>query len=203
MNLSIEGLNSLHIDVLQEIGNIGAGNAATALASMIDKKVDMDVPSVKILDLTEVGAALGGEEIVVSGVYFEVIGDIQGNIMFLLDIESAKTLTNILMGRDDEVETLDEMDESALREIGNILSGAYVSSLSSLTGLNIKTSVPSLCTDMAGAILSVPAIQFGCIGDKVLLVETVLKDGDDTVTGNFLLIPDTNSFTTLLDSLGV
>ncbi|MFW5648392.1 MAG: chemotaxis protein CheC [Candidatus Alkaliphilus sp. MAG34] len=203
MDLSIENLNNLHLDVLQEIGNIGAGNAVTALANMINKKVDMDVPSVKILNFSDISAILGGEEIVVSGVYFGITGDIEGNIMFLLDIESAKTLINILMGRDNKTEILDEMDKSALQEIGNILSGAYISSLSSLTGLDIKISVPSLCIDMAGAILSVPAIQFGHTGDKVLLVETVLQDGDNMVTGNFLLIPETSSFPTLLNSLGV
>ncbi len=203
MDLSIESLNNLHLDILQEIGNIGAGNAATALANMINKKVNMNVPSVKILDFNSVSAILGGEEIVVSGVYFEVTGDIEGNIMFLLDIKSAKTLTNILMGRDNKTEMLDEMDKSALQEIGNILSGAYISALSSLTGLNIKISVPSLCIDMAGAILSVPAIQFGYTGDKILLVETVVRDGDNMVTGNFILIPETSSFTTLLNSLGV
>lgn len=203
MDLSIESLNNLHLDVLREIGNIGAGNAVTALANMINKRVDMKVPSVRILDFNDVSTILGGEEIVVSGVYFEVEGDIKGNIMFLLDIKSAKILTNILMSKDDFSETLDEMDRSALQEIGNILSGAYISSLSSLTGLNITISVPSLCIDMAGAILSVPAIQFGYIGDKVLLIETVLQDGNDTVKGNFFLIPETNSFTTLLNSLGV
>ncbi len=203
MTLSIEDLNNLHLDALREIGNIGAGNAATALASMINKRIDMNVPSVRILDFNDVCAVLGGEEKVVSGVYFEIEGDIEGNIMFLLDLKSAKILTNILMGREDQAEVLDEMDRSALQEIGNILSGAYISSLSSLTNLNIKISVPSLCVDMAGAIISVPAIQFGYIGDKVLFIETVLQDGNDTVKGNFFLIPESKSFKTILNSLGV
>ncbi|QUH20813.1 chemotaxis protein CheC [Alkaliphilus sp. B6464] len=203
MDLSIEDLNNLHLDVLREIGNIGAGNAATALAGLINKRIDMNVPSVKILDFNDVSAVLGGEEIVVSGVYFEVDGDIEGNIMFLLDLRSAKVLTNILMGREDPSNELDEMDHSALQEIGNILSGAYISSLSSLTNLNIKISIPSLCIDMAGAIISVPAIQFGYMGDKVLLIETILQDGNDTVKGNFFLIPEAKSFKTLLNSLGV
>jgi len=203
MDLSIEDLNNLHLDVLREIGNIGAGNAATALAGMINKRIDMSVPSVKILDFNDVSTVLGGEEIVVSGVYFEVEGDIEGNIMFLLDLKSAKILTNVLMGRDDDSKELDEMDRSALQEIGNILSGAYISSLSSLTNLNIKISIPSLCIDMAGAIISVPAIQFGYMGDKVLLIETVLQDGNDTVKGNFFLIPESKSFKIILNSLGV
>ena len=203
MTLSIEDLNNLHLDALREIGNIGAGNAATALAGMINKRIDMNVPSVKILNFNDVCTVLGGEEMVVAGVYFEVDGDIVGNIMFLLELKSAKVLTNILMGRDDYNKELDEMDYSALKEIGNILSGAYISSLSSLTNLNIKISIPSLCIDMAGAIISVPAIQFGYMGDKVLLIETILQDGSNTVKGNFFLIPESKSFKTLLNSLGV
>lgn len=199
----IEDLNTMHIDTLREIGNIGAGNAATALSKMLDKKIDMEVPSVKILDFSDLSNVLGGEENVVAGIYFDVSGDIDGNIMFLLDTMSSKILTGMLMGRGDYSKELDEMDKSALQEVGNILSGSYISSLTSLTGLNMTLSIPSLCIDMAGAILSVPAIQFGYTGDKVLLIETKLRDGNDLVKANFFLIPDANSFGNLLKSLGV
>lgn len=200
---NIDDLNTMHLDTLREIGNIGAGNAATALAKMLDKKIDMEVPSVKILDFSDISNVLGGEENVVAGIYFDVNGDIEGNIMFLLDVMSSKVLTGMLMGREDYSKELDEMDRSALQEVGNILSGSYISSLSSLTGLNMALSIPSLCIDMAGAILSVPAIQFGYTGDKVLLIETKLRDGNDLVKANFFLIPNTESFGNLLKSLGV
>ncbi|KAB3535858.1 chemotaxis protein CheC [Alkaliphilus pronyensis] len=203
MTFTIEDLNNLHLDVLREIGNIGSGNAASALAKMINKRIDMDVPIVQILAFEDVAAILGGEEMVVAGIYFEVEGDITGNIMFLLDIASSKILTSILMGREDGSEELDEMDRSALQEVGNILSGSYISSLSALTGLKIKLSVPSLCIDMAGAILSVPAIQFSQTSDKIVLIETLLKEGSNQVKGNFFLIPDSKSFDKLLQSLGV
>ncbi len=203
MTFSLEDLNNEHIDVLREVGNIGAGNAATALAKMVQKKIDMDVPIVQILSFEDVAAILGGEEMVVSGIYFQVEGDINGNIMFVLDIASSKVLTGMLMGRDDYSGDLDDMDYSALQEIGNILSGSYISSLNMLTGLKLKLSVPSLCVDMAGAILSVPAIQFSQTGDKVVLIETILKDGNSLVKGNFFLIPDEPSFIILLKSLGV
>jgi chemotaxis protein CheC len=163
----------------------------------------MEVPSVKILDFSDISNVLGGEENVVAGIYFDVNGDIEGNIMFLLDVMSSKVLTGMLMGREDYSKELDEMDRSALQEVGNILSGSYISSLSSLTGLNMALSIPSLCIDMAGAILSVPAIQFGYTGDKVLLIETKLRDGNDLVKANFFLIPNTESFGNLLKSLGV
>ncbi|QUH26303.1 chemotaxis protein CheC [Serpentinicella alkaliphila] len=203
MAFSVNDLNNLHLDVLREIGNIGAGNAATALATLINKKVDMNVPKIQILDYNDISQILGGEEAVVAGIYFGVDGDIEGNIMFLLDYGSSKKLTGMLMGKDDNREELDDMDRSALQEIGNILSGSYISSLSALTGLFLNLSVPSLCIDMAGAILSVPAIQFGYVSDKVLLIETELMEGNDLVKANFFLIPDINSFDILLNSLGV
>lgn len=202
-SMSIESLNQQHLDVLKEIGNIGAGNAATALARMLDKKIDMDVPKIKILDIQEVAKVLGGEENIVAGIYFNVHGDIQGNIMFLLDIHSSKLLTNMLMGKSSSEDQLDEMDRSALQEVGNILSGAYISSLVALTNFNIQLSVPSLAVDMAGAVMSVPAIQFSEISDKVLFIETELKEGEDLVEARFFLIPDEPSFEKILNSLGV
>ncbi len=202
-SMSIESLNQQHIDVLKEIGNIGAGNAATALAGMLGKKIDMDVPKVKILGIREVAEVLGGEENIVAGIYFNVHGDIQGNIMFLLDLDSSKLLTNMLMGKSRENGELDEMDRSALREVGNILSGAYIASLVSLTNFDIQHSVPSLAVDMAGAVMSVPAIQFSHISDKVLFIETELKEGEDLVEARFFLIPDEPSFKKILNSLGV
>ncbi len=203
MSFSLDDMNNTYLDVLKEIGNIGSGNAASALAKMLQKRIDMDVPNVRLLSFEDVAAVLGGEEMVVAGIYFQVEGDIDGNIMFLLDISSSKVLTSMLMGREDYSGDLDEMDRSALQEIGNILSGSYISSLSALTGLKMKLSIPSLCIDMAGAILSVPAIQFSQTFDNVLLIETILTEGDYQVKGNFFLIPDSESFEKLLESLGV
>ncbi|MBB6216500.1 chemotaxis protein CheC [Anaerosolibacter carboniphilus] len=203
MGISIEELDSQQIDVLKEIGNIGAGNAATALAKMIDRKIDMNVPKVEILEFKEVAELLGGPEVPVCGIYFRVDGDISGSIMFLLTLKSSTTLTNMIMPTSGDMEIPDEIGQSALQEIGNILSGSYISSLSALTGLSIKISVPSLAIDMAGAILSVPIIQFGQVGDHVLLIETEFNEGNNEVKGFFFLIPDVDSFEILLKSLGV
>ncbi|MCG8539795.1 MAG: chemotaxis protein CheC [Clostridia bacterium] len=200
--LDIDKLNSLVLDVLKEIGNIGAGNAATALAKMLNKKIDMNVPKVKVLDFADVPELIGGAESLVCSVLFTIEGDLKGSIMFLLDINSSKTLVRLLMDGY-ELNNIDDFAKSALNEIGNILSGAYVSSLSSLTGLNMKISVPSLAIDMAGAILSVPAIQFGQVSDKILIIETEFLEGSDNVSGYFLLVPDYDSYDVLLKSLGV
>ena len=205
MSIDISSLDSMQIDVLKEIGNIGAGNAVTALSKMVSKRIDMKVPKVNILEFKEVADLVGGPDVLVAGIYFGVKGDIDGSIMFLIDINSSKMLANLLLGKNEikEDKDLDEMELSALQELGNILAGSYLSSLSSLTGLSTGVSVPSIAIDMAGAILSVPLILFGQVGDHVLLIETQFIEGENHVKGNFFLIPEEKSFKILLESLGV
>lgn len=203
-NESVEDLNSQYLDVLQEIGNIGAGNATTALAKMINKKVDMSVPKVRILEFKDMGNILGGEENLVVGILFNVIGDINGMMMYVLEKKSAHTLANILMGRDlSYSEEFSDMDFSALQELGNILTSSYLSSLSTLTQLRVKPLTPQIAYDMAGAILSVPAIEFGKIDDRVLFIESNVEDGTESVGGYFILVADVGSFKIILKSLGV
>ncbi|NLY67349.1 MAG: chemotaxis protein CheC [Tissierellia bacterium] len=193
--------NDIIIDVLKEIGNIGSGNAVTALASMLSKKINMSVPRVRIIDIKQVPTILGGEEELVVGIYLDLNNDIEGNIMFILDIESAFNLLEMLLNK--KIKEFDEISVSALSEVGNIVASSYVNSLSTLTGLKITISIPSVAIDMAGAILSVAAIQFGLIADQVLFIETVFEEGIHSVKGNLFLLPDINSFKKMLSRLGV
>ncbi|MBZ2173851.1 chemotaxis protein CheC [Schnuerera sp. xch1] len=196
-----ENFNSTILDVLKEIGNIGSGNAATALANMLSKRVNMNVPKVKIIEFKDVPMIVGGEEKLVVGIYLNLRDDVKGNILFLLDMESAINLVNLLLNK--KVKELDDISISALSEVGNIVASSYVNSLSALTGLKVKISVPSLAIDMAGAILSVPAIQFGLISDHVLLIETIFKEGENFVKGKLFLLPDIDSYKKILSNLGV
>ena len=202
-NFDLNNVDSIYYDVLKEIGNIGAGNAATALAQMLQTKVDMKVPKVELLDFDKVGEAMGGEELIMAGIYLVVEGDITGSIMFLLEEKSAHVLVSKLMGMPcSSEESFSDMEISALKEIGNIITGSYLSSLSSLTNLTITASVPDLSIDMAGAILSVPAIEFGALGDKILMIETAFTD-DVELNGYFILVPDLESYDKMLGSLGL
>jgi chemotaxis protein CheC len=205
MVTDINDLNNMHLDVLREIGNIGAGNAATALAKLLNRKIDMDVPRAKILEFKDVNEILGGAELPVVGILLKVSGDLTGNIMFILQQQAAALLVNMLMGRplDSEQREFSEIELSALKEIGNILAGSYLSSLSALTNLKIISSVPDLAIDMAGAILSVPAIEFGKVGDTVLYIETEFSEGSARVVGDFFLVPDYDTYDVLLNALGV
>lgn len=199
--ININEMSDQYFDVLKEIGNIGAGNATTALSQLMGAKVDMKVPQVKLMEFKEVGTTMGGEEQIVAGIYLVVEGDITGSIMFMQRKESARNMISKLMGMEVTGEEFSEMEQSALKEIGNIIAGAYLNSLSTLTNLTIYPSVPELCIDMAGAILSVPAIEFGTIADKLLLIQTDFTDEMD-LSGYFILVPDEESYAKILQSLG-
>ena len=202
-DLSIEQMSETYMDVLKEIGNIGAGNAMTALSQMLQCKVDMKVPQVKLLELRDMGAMVGSEEQLMAGVFLGVEGDITGSIMFLIELESAKSLIKkIMMGYSSGAELLDEMEMSALQEVSNIITGAYLNSLSMLTNLKIYPTPPSTSIYMAGAILSVPAIEFGALGDKILLIQSQFYD-EVAIDGYFVLIPDMESYKKILTSLGM
>ena len=200
---SLDQVNDMYFDVLKEIGNIGAGNATTAISNMLNPEVDMDVPKVEFMKVQELPTAISAEEETVVGIYLEVESDIGGSMMFLLKMGSAQYLVNHLMGRpDDYAEEFNEMDISAIKEIGNIISGSYLSALSAMTNMVITSSIPYLAIDMAGAILSVPAIQFGQYGDNALLIQTEFG-GDVRIQGFFILMPDVESYDKILTSLGI
>ena len=199
--MTIEQMSDQYFDVLKEIGNIGAGNATTALSTMLGTRVDMMVPKVRLMEFKEVGTTLGGEEQLVAGIYLVVDGDIHGSIMFVQKKESARAMVQKLMGMPPEGDDFSEMELSALKEIGNVITGAYLNSLSTLTNLTIYPSVPDICIDMAGAILSVPAIEFGAVSDKMLLIQTDFAD-NDAMSGYFILVPDEESDEKILHALG-
>lgn len=206
--IDLNRMDNMQYDVLREIGNIGAGNATTALSQMINAKVAMNVPKVELLEFKELSEIVGGAENIVVGILFTLGGDIDGMMMFMMDKVASMHLVDILLGNIQQLETsveaeFSEMGLSALSEIGNIISGAYLSSLSSLTSLTITSSIPYMAIDMAGAILSVPAIEFGKIGDRALLIETKFGDIDNFVNGYFILIPTLNSYSAILKSLGL
>lgn len=204
--VKLDQMDNMQFDVLREIGNIGAGNATTALSQMLSAKVDMKVPKIELLEFHELAEMIGGAENIVVGILLTLEEDIDGMMMFLMEKGAAKRTVQMLMGgyaQEDGGDDFSEMELSAMQEIGNIITGAYLSSLSTLTNLTITSSVPYMAIDMAGAILSVPAIEFGKISDKALLIETEFGDAGEAVNGYFILIPTLESYSQILTSLGL
>lgn len=200
----IKRFADFQMDVLKEVGNIGAGHAATALSTMLDKPVDMRVPSVKIVPFGDISDSVGGAEQTVIAVFLRVEGDSPGNLFFLFTEGSARMLMNSLLNCESEEEdSYTEMELSVLQEIGNILAGSYLSSLAELTGLRLTPSVPSLAIDMAGAILSYGVLQYGEMGEHALFIDTAFLDGNEAIEGNFFFIPDPQAFDSLFKALGV
>lgn len=192
----------MQFDVLKELGNIGAGNATTALSKLINAKIDMKVPKVDLIDIQGITSMMGDEETVMVAILVMLTGDVKGFMMFLMGQEVARKLVNALMMTDSDSFEFTEMELSAIQEIGNIISGAYLASLSDLTKLSIIESIPYLQIDMVGAILSVPAIEFGKLGDKVLLIETEFEY-DIAINGYYILVPELESYDKILEALGV
>ncbi|CAI6027291.1 chemotaxis protein CheC [Cohnella sp. JJ-181] len=192
------------MDVLREVGNIGAGHAATALSRLLDKPIDMAVPKVSFIPFEDIAERVGGAEEVVVAIFLRVEGEAPGNMFFLMSEYQARTLLQGLLSFELSVgPDYTEMEMSALSEIGNILAGSYLSSLADLTGLPLSPTVPAIAVDMAGAILSYGLLQFGTMGDEALLIDTTFLEDERRAEGHFFFIPDPESFERLFRALGV
>ncbi len=198
-------LNDIQLDVLREIGNIGAGNAATALATILDEKVEISLPRVRITDFDTAVNALGGAETMTVGVLVNFEGEAHGMIMFLLNMEDAKGIMSILIQEDEESQNgqLSELKLSAIKEIGNILGSSYINSISQLTGLTIHVSIPYIAIDMAGALMSVPIIEFGSVGDKVMFIEECFSSEENKLSSNIIMFAEIETLKIIMERLGL
>jgi len=199
-------LSGMQLDILREIGNIGSGNAATALAQLLNAKIDMNVPQVNILPFAEVPDLVGGADLHVVGLFLIATGSAPASILFLLPVDKACLLVDMLMGKkwgNTDPSNLSDMDISALMELGNIICATYLNALAMFTQLDFRPSVPALGIDMAGAILNTVLAQFGAVADHVLVLETEFKRDEQEIVGHFFLLPEPGSLDVILASLGV
>ena len=202
--LDLNQLNDMHLDVLKEIGNIGAGNAATSLSKMLDTTINMAVPRVRILDISDAATALGGPENPVVGILTKFQGDIDGIMMFIISQTFAGAVLKSLLGvQRVSYHSLSELELSAISEIGNIMIAAYLGSISTLSQMKVKTSVPAVAVDMVGALLSVPAIEMSSVSDKVIFIEDDFLGSDSQITSNMMMVPDMESLGRLMQKLGI
>lgn len=199
-----EKVNAFHLDVLKEIGNIGAGNAATALATMLNRRIEMTVPRAGILPLTEIPGLVGQEEEPVACVEFEVSGRAPGKILLLLAQESAYFLVDFLLSQTPgTTRELDNMGISVIMEVGNILTGSFLNAFADFCRLEFIPSVPAFAFDMLGAVLSSAFLEGGYFAERALVIETQFYDAEVKINGHFFLIPENNALEVILNSLGV
>ncbi|NMB12626.1 MAG: chemotaxis protein CheC [Firmicutes bacterium] len=190
---SSQQLTPLQLDLLRELGNIGAGNAASALSMMLqDRKLEMVVPEVAVLSLPETTTLIGGPEALVAGIYIAVSGDVDGHVAFLMPVESAQELVHCLLGPG--TMEFDEMERSVLEEVGNIVVTSYLNALAEMTNLMIIPSVPGLAIDMAGAIWSSILAGAQIFDDYVTVIKTEFASEGKQITGHIMLIPGETGF---------
>lgn len=194
--------NALHADILREVGNVGAGHAATALSTLLQDEVRISVTSARLCTFDEIADTVGGAEAVTAGVFLRMTGDLNGNMLLLLTLRSAKHLTRQLLNSPNEVEDFTELEMSVLAEVGNILGGSYVNAIGTLTRLRLNQTVPAVAVDMAGAILDIGILMAGDAADSAILIDTSITQGESAIEGHFFLLPDPVSMVPLFEALG-
>lgn len=192
-------LSTVQADAIQELGNIGAAHAATTLSQMLGSSVEMSVPAIKAIDISELGTYMGEEAAAM--VAFELQGDIPhgGYIVFYISRESAIRLTNTMLGLTDMDRPMNEMDESALLEVGNIMVSAFLDATAELLGFIMLPSPPALTIDMAHAAMSSLVAQMGEEIDEVLLFSTELVCAEHKIDSDIIMMPENTTLARIVE----
>ena len=193
------------LDALREVANIGAGHAATALSQMIGVTIMISVPTINVSRLEDVPTQVAEPEEPVAAVLMHMMGDLTGRTLLVFPRHTAIRLASMLLHREPESDEFSEMEQSAIKEAGNILSSAYMNALSDFMGMMLLPSPPSLAIDMSTAVLTTAYLQFGSDKDYVFCVESefLLTDIDERLRGFFLLLPDAASLQAILKAVRV
>ena len=199
-----DNVQTVHLDFLKELGNIGAGNAINSLAQMVSGKIGMEVPKSSIVKIKELFSMVGNEEELVCCVAFVISGDAPCNMFFILKHQSALHLVDRLMSSIPGVgQGLDDLGQSILNEVGNILAGAFTNAITYMTGLKMRLSVPAFANDMLGAVISAALLEQGYFAEEVLVIETRFYDQDIILDGFLFLLPLGNSLEIIFKSVGI
>jgi chemotaxis protein CheC len=201
--IDIRDLEAVQLDALREVANMGAGHAATALSQMTKSRIMINVPQLQVAPLEEVPELLTGTGEVVAAVLMHMLGDLTGRTLLIFPRTSAMRLSEILLHRPaGSSHVFGELEQSAIKEAGNILSAAYMNALSDFMGMMLLPSVPSLVIDLAGAVLTTAYTNFGHERDYVFCIQTEFKMEEETsVQGHFLLLPDVESLQIILEHI--
>jgi len=206
----IQSINEMKLGILQEIGNIGAGNAATALSHFVNQKIEMNVPVVRVISFHELMELYGEPEQMVASVFLRIEGEITGSMFYVLPTDKASYFIRLLTGMEEvslEEPPYPELALSAFQEMGNIMAGTYLTALSEFISMNLTPSVPEVGIDMFGAIISYGLLEISKVSDYAIMIDTVLKtetgENNGLINGHLFLLPDPESFEKIFRALGV
>ncbi|MCF7861695.1 chemotaxis protein CheC [Candidatus Woesearchaeota archaeon] len=195
-------LTDMEFDALKEVGNVGVGNAATALSKFLDKKIDIALPDTRFVHFSKLSEELGGAERIVTGVYLQLVGDLSGEAIFIFEQEGAFKLIDLITGNQvGNTKNMTTFNESAFKEMTNIFTGAYLSSLSKMLDLTILQSIPHMAADMTQSILDFILIRFSEHADDILMIKTEIDIQGHNINGCFMMIFEPDSLSKLIDVL--
>jgi chemotaxis protein CheC len=187
------------LDLLQRIGATGAANATASLSALAGRRVENSYAKVRLVPLEEVPHLFGDPEEVISGILFDLQGDLKGQYIVLFLIRDAIAMIAALTGVECSPEDdLDDLAMSALAEAGNILSSSYLRAIEEATGLKLSPSPPMVAVDMAGGVLTSAVLPMHEAGSEILLIEAGFGDDERVVEGRMMLLPSTKTLPALL-----
>jgi chemotaxis protein CheC len=199
-------LKSIQLDALRETANIGAGHAATALSQMTGHTIMIKVPAISVSSMEEMPAQFSPDEEPVAAVLMHMLGDLSGRTLLVFPRPTVMRLAELMLRRPvGSSIALGELETSAIKEAGNILSGAYMNALSEFLGMILLPSPPSLALDDAVAVVSTAYLQFSDDRDYAFCVESefFMQDVGERLRGYFLLMPDLSSLHAMLRAIRV
>ena len=195
-------LDEISRDILKEIGNVGTGNAVTSLSQMMEQPIELDMPSLKVVKYYKMHELLEQPEELQTGILIEVTGQLKGIFLFMLSEAFTKTVINTILGEEERnLTSLDDMECSLISELGNIMCGSYIRALSQLMDMDMDVSVPELCIDMGGAILTYPMSKWEIVSDEILLIENIFHMSGEIFKGRILFLPEQEDLGTMLSRL--
>ena len=188
-------------DALQEIGNVGAAHAVTALSQLLEKTVMISVPRVAALKAGEIASFCGTPETLMAGVQFHVVGDASARILLLLPRNGAMEMVDTLLHNPvGSTKVLNELGNSTVREVGNIMASAYLNALSEFLAMLLLPSVPNLLYDMASAILDLSADGVELKSGELVVVCNDFSVEATGIKGFLLLLVDSSSLDNMVSS---
>lgn len=194
-------LSTRDLERLRLVGVDGAAAAESALQQMTSLPVKLQVSKVQPVAFPDVPTLLGGPEAPVVGVHLRVYGDSRANVLLALAPDTALRLIEALFPPGlSSLEEMEEMEQSGLTELGNVVTCAYLTALSKALGLSLIPSVPALASDMAGAVVDVLLIEQGARSDSALVIQTEIHCQPGLI-GHLLLMPDPASLSRVLEGL--
>ncbi len=201
---SYEETSELGKDLMREIGSIGTGNASTALSALLNTKIEMIPPEVRILSLQDVSSVLGFPEDEVMAILSKMSGNVNGIILVVFHLNSIDTIVKTMVDKNiTKFSDLDEMDYSIVTEVGNILISSYVNAISAMTEFDIELSVPVCTIDMVGGIMNVPMAEVGFDVDSIMLVSGKCNIEDEYHDMNVMMVPNVESLDAIMKKIGI